>query len=407
MELENNTEHILNELNNAVLNHNKLRSDSLNLIASESILWDSTSLADYVDLTRRAILGIPNERYSEGGKYIDIIENITEKLLKESFKASFAEWRPISGSIADGVLIHALTSVSDPVLATPTPLGHPTWHENGYAGFRGLKLYDTPYDWNNLEPDYKKLEEFTSDNNMKLIIEGSSLILFPPDFKKLKEASNGIPIWYDGAHILGLIIGNKFPNPLNYGINALSGSTQKTMAGPLGGVILTNNENMYKTIVKATSNDMATPDYSRYVMLSKVLLNWKSSGNSLAKNITENAKTLAEELVNCGMRVILEERGYTSTHQIGLVAPGDMSSEMAAKRLSMKNIITTPFPLPKEAKYSNVLRLGVTELTQMGATEEDMKIVARIINGAFTNDKDSIDSIKKLLGTLKAERVKL
>lgn len=385
------------KLDKALENHNKWRSNSLNLVASESILWDKTDPLNYQDLTRRAVLGIPGQRYSEGGEYIDDIEKITEELLKEAFAAVHAEWRPISGSMADGILIHALTSVGDKITATPTPLGHPTWHERGYSGFRGLCITDIPYDWENLEPDYAKLSELTSERTFRLLIDGSSLILFPPDFTKLMRSANGTPVWYDGAHVLGLIIGGKFPNPLESGAGALSGSTQKTMAGPLGGVILTNDNDLYSKIVDVTSNDMATPDYSRYVMLSKTLLNWKKAGREFAQRITSNAKSLSEELVNAGLKVILEERGYTATHQIGLVAPNSMNAETAAKKLAKSGIITTPFPLPKRRKDREILRLGVTEVTQMGFNKDDMKTIAVAIKQAFTDAQGTSNKIREIM----------
>lgn len=385
------------KLDKALENHNQWRSTSLNLVASESVLWDITDPMNYKDLTRRAILGVPGQRYSEGGQYIDDIEQITEKLLKDAFSAEHAEWRPISGSMADGILIHALTSVRDKIIATPTPLGHPTWHEKGYSGFRGLGITDIPYNWEDLEPDYARLSELTSKERFKLLIDGSSLILFPPDFKKLKNSANGSPIWYDGAHILGLIMGGKFPNPLDFGIDVLSGSTQKTMAGPLGGVILTNDDDLYSKIVNVTSNDMATPDYSRYVMLSKTLLNWKKGGTELAQRITKNAIALAEQLVNAGLKVILEGRGYTSTHQVGLVVPDYMNAEMAAKKLAKSGIITTPFPLPARKKDREILRLGVTEITQRGFEKEEMEAVAEAIKLAFTDNQETISKVREMV----------
>lgn len=398
MKNEKKIDNISENLDSALMNHNIWRNRCINLVASESILWDSANPMEYKDLSRRAILGVPGQRYSEGGKYIDTIEQITDELLKDVFKAKYAEWRPISGSIADAILIHAFTSVNDKIVATPTPLGHPTWHESGYSGFRGLKITDTPYNWETLEPDYERLAYLTSEQNFNLLIEGSSLILFPPDFSKLKKSVNEVPIWYDGAHVLGLIIGNEFPNPLNFGIEAISGSTQKTMAGPLGGVILTNNGELYNKIVFTTSNDMATPDYSRYIMLARTILNWKKDGKILAKKITKNAKTLAEELVNVGMKVILEDKGYTSTHQIGLVAPASFTSEKAAKKLSDSGIITTPFPLPKKKVDSQILRLGVTEITQMGFFEDDMNTIATAIKLGFTDPTKAAKVINDLIG---------
>lgn len=106
IEAENNAEM---ELIEAVEKHNAWRSEAINLIASESILWDRTEASDYSDLSRRAVLGVPGDRYSEGADYIDKIEEICSSLAKSSFSAKFVEWRPLSGSLADRIIIHAMT----------------------------------------------------------------------------------------------------------------------------------------------------------------------------------------------------------------------------------------------------------------------------------------------------------
>ena len=127
MKNEKKIDNISENLDSALMNHNIWRNRCINLVASESILWDSANPMEYKDLSRRAILGVPGQRYSEGGKYIDTIEQITDELLKDVFKAKYAEWRPISGSIADAILIHAFTSVNDKIVATPNTCA-PSYH---------------------------------------------------------------------------------------------------------------------------------------------------------------------------------------------------------------------------------------------------------------------------------------
>lgn len=248
-----------------------------------------------------------------------------------------------------------------------------------------------PYSWDALEPDYDNLERITQFGTFSLVIDGSSLILFPPDFKKLRTAAGDLPLWYDAAHVLGLITGNRFPNPLRYGIDVISGSTQKTLLGPVGGLIATNSENIYSRVAVCTSNDMATPDYFRYASLVRVLINWQRGGEKLAERIVSNARQLAGDLAAEGFTVLLEDRGYTSTHQVAFVAPEGYSASRACKVLDSANIITTPFPLPNGNEKSEVIRIGTTEITQQGAEKDDMKDVASAIKNAFLD----VDRAKK------------
>ena len=386
-------------LKDAVENNRRWRASSLNLNAAESLLFEP--FCENVisgDLSRRAVLGRPGNRYSEGGKYIDIIENITDGIAKELFESNYSEWRAMSASVADGILIHALTHVGDKILATPSPIGHPTWHEKGYAGFRGLKITDIPFDWSELDINYEQLSALTSEFEFSLGIHGSSLILFPPDFNKLIKALNGIPLWYDGAHVMGLIAAGIFPNPSKEGATVLSGSTQKTLSGPLGGLILTNSDKVMDKIDICTSNDTATPDYGRIAALAAGMIAWKARGRKFSINVVSNARSLAQELNNLGIKVLMEHRGYTSTHQIAIIPPGNMEAHAASARLSLANIITTPFPLPDgNGGTVNVLRMGTTEITGLGMVPEDMHNIANAINASFTDSEQAKLLVKKAL----------
>ena len=386
-------------LKDAVENNRQWRSSSLNLNAAESLLFEPSSenmLSG--DLSRRAVLGRPGNRYSEGGKYIDIIENITDRISKELFGSNYSEWRAMSASVADGILIHSLTDTGDKILATPSPIGHPTWHENGYAGFRGLKITEIPFDWSELDVNYEKLSAITSEFKFSLAIHGSSLILFPPDFNKLIKALNGIPLWYDGAHVMGLIAAGVFPNPLKEGAIVLSGSTQKTLFGPLGGLILTNSDKLMEKIDRCTSNDTATPDYGRIAALAAGMIAWKVRGRQFTMSVVSNARSLAQELNNLGIKVLMGHRGYTSTHQIAIIPPGNIEVHAASTKLSLANIITTPFPFPDgNGGIVNALRIGTTEITGRGMVPEDMHNIANAINMAFSDTEKAKLLVKKSL----------
>ena len=388
-----------NRLSSLVDQHERWRAKCLNLNAAESgILNENVNRFLLSDLSRRAVLGTPGNRYSTGSRYIDSIEDMIQNISKEIFSSKYSEWRALSGSVADGIVIHALTDVMDSIIATPTPLGHPTWHGEGYAGFRGLKITDIPYDWQRLEVDYDKLPKVASSSKFSLAIDGSSLILFPPDFHKLTEGLGEVPLWYDGSHVMGLIATGDFPNPLHHGAIILSGSTQKTLSAPLGALILTNKEELINRIRSTTSGDTATPDYGRIAAIAGTLIYWQRDGSSLMRHTVDNAKALGEALTQLGFKVLLEDRGFTSTHQLAVVTPEGVGSIQASKLLDSCNIITTPFQIP-DGRGGKVecFRVGTTEITRRGLKPSDMHQVALAIDMAFKNQQKSQGIVSEIV----------
>ena len=397
------TRSLTSKIRKLVYENDRWRKECLNLNAAESALIDDKiSNLLISDLNRRAVLGTPGDRYSEGYRYIDEIERVLDKLLKKLFNSRFSEWRPLSASVADGIIIHALTSVGDRIVATPSPLGHPTWHENGYAGFRGLKIVDLPIEWESMEIDYDRVEKLNQNNKFTLAIEGRSLIMFPPDFRKLRDALGDVPLWYDGAHVMGLIASHLFPNPLDYGFAVLSGSTQKTFSGPVGGIILTNDSKTISSIRIATSNDTATPDYGRIAALASTCSEWVKKGETFGSMIVRNAKALAESLTANGIAVLHEEKGFTETHQVAMLSPNGLSAKKTASKLAVANIITTPFPMPDgKGGTREILRLGTTELTEKGLKTDQMQDVAGAINLALSDTTKAIERVKSIVRDLK------
>lgn len=393
---------LISKLRKIVNENEKWRKECLNLNAAESALInDKIAALLNSDLSRRAVLGTPGKRYSEGYRYIDEIEKMLDGLLKKLFNSRFSEWRPLSASVADGIIIHALSAVGDSILATPSPLGHPTWHERGYAGFRGLKITDLPIEWESLEIDFDRLERLSPGNKFSLAIEGRSLIMFPPEFRKLRDLVGDVPLWYDGAHVMGLIACGLFPNPLDYGFAVLSGSTQKTFSGPLGGIILSNDGERISAIRDATSNDTATPDYGRIAALAATCAEWVERGDAYGRAIVRNAKALAGSLAANGIAVLQEERGYTETHQLAILSPNGVSAEKTAGKLAAANIITTPFPLPDgKGGEKQILRLGTTEITRIGLKADQMQEVADAIQLALKDTDKAVRRVRSIIREL-------
>ena len=127
-----------------------------------------------------------------------------------------------------------------------------------------------PYSWEALEPDHDTIKRISQSGAFSLIVECSSFIQLLHDFRKPREAVGEPPPWYGAAHVLVLIFANIFPNPIKYGIDVISGSTQKTLVDPVDGLTATNNEPIYNRVAMCTSNDMAMPDHSRYGLLARI-----------------------------------------------------------------------------------------------------------------------------------------
>lgn len=217
----------------------------VNLNAAESVLSPRAESLLHSDLERRNLIGEVGQRHHKGARYIDELDAIVTELAKKLFGSKFAEHRPLTGSVANAMVMRCLTEVGDTILALEAPRGHPSWRTEGYAGFRGLRVIDIPFDYEEWNIDLNKLKDMVDklESKPKLFVIGSSVFLFPHPLKQLSgiAAEIGAKVWYDGAHVLGLIAGRVFQDPLAEGAYVLTGTTSKTLSGPIGGLILHND----------------------------------------------------------------------------------------------------------------------------------------------------------------------
>ena len=191
------------------------------------------------DMNRR----VPTHR---GARYATELVELTRDLAKKLFRVDFAEFRFWGCSVANAVAMRCLTEVGDAVLALQKPRGHKSYREEGYGGHRGLQYCDIPFDFEEFDVDLDGFAEVSYRIRPKLMIVGTSLFLFPHPLREMGRIASeiGARIMYDGAHVLGLIAGGKFQDPIREGAYVLTGSAQKTLAGPVGGFILHNDSNL-------------------------------------------------------------------------------------------------------------------------------------------------------------------
>ena len=216
------------------------RDSCLNLNAAESVMSPTARRVIVSDLYARSMPRTTTIKPHGGREYIEQIELLLEAACRKLFSVKHAECRPPTASGGESVVLHALTNVGDTILGLESIRGHRTWNAPvGYSGMRGLNVLEIPYDYQEWNIDIEKLKEVAGRvERAPLIIVGSPLFLFPYPCREVRSVADeiGAKVWYDAAHVLGLIAGGRFQDPLREGAHLITGSAQKTLSGPIGGM---------------------------------------------------------------------------------------------------------------------------------------------------------------------------
>jgi len=368
------------------------------MIASENIV--SPLVQDIVrsDLHGRYAEGLPGKRYYQGCQDFDTIESLGISLAQEVFQAPFANIQSISGTVSNIGALKALAKPGDRITAVSTADGgHISHARMGAVGLRDLNLTTYPWDEERMEPDVEASCAVIREVQPKVALFGQSVFLFPTPMKEMADAAKevGATVMYDGAHVLGLIAGGQFQDPLREGADVMTGSSHKTFPGPQGGFLLSSSED--EAFQKRLNNAMfpgVCSSYHLHHVAGKVmaLAEFKEFGAAYAKDIVTNARAFAEALAAEGFDVLAESRGYTASHQV-LTRHGDLDSGAGAKAAALleeAGIITNMNMLPGDTKAMSPsgLRLGVQELTRVGFTADEMSDVASLYARVLLRGED-------------------
>ena len=356
------------------------------MIASENVISPLVRQACDSDLHGRYAEGLPGKRYYQGCDDFDTIESIGIDIAKKVFTAPFVNIQPTSGTVSNIAALKALVKPGDSITAVSTADGgHISHAQMGAVGLRGLNLNTYPWDADRMEPDIDAAAAMIRDIKPKLALFGASVFLFPTPLRELADAAHevGATVMYDGAHVLGLIAGGVFQDPLREGADVMTGSSHKTFPGPQGGFLISSSED--EKFQKKLNNAVfpgTNSSYHLHHVAGKVvaLAEFEEFGTKYAQDIVSNAKVLASSLAAEGFEVLAEERGYTASHQV-LTRHGGIDSgagRKAASILEDAGIITNMNMLPGDTKAMSPsgLRLGVQELTRHGMGVEEMEQVA-------------------------------
>ena len=382
------------------------------MIASENVISPLVRQACDSDLHGRYAEGLPGKRYYQGCDDFDTIESIGIDLAKKVFTAPFVNIQPTSGTVSNIAALKALVKPGDSITAVSTADGgHISHAQMGAVGLRGLDLNTYPWDADRMEPDIDAAAAMIREVKPKLALFGASVFLFPTPLQELADAAHevGATVMYDGAHVLGLIAGGVFQDPLREGADVMTGSSHKTFPGPQGGFLISSSEDekFHKKLNNAVFPG-TNSSYHLHHVAGKVvaLAEFEEFGIKYAQDIVANAKVLASSLATEGFEVLAEERGYTASHQV-LTRHGEIDSgagRKAASILEEAGIITNMNMLPGDTKAMSPsgLRLGVQELTRHGMGVDEMEQVAECFRRVLIDNEDP-GRVKERVNSIRSE----
>jgi glycine hydroxymethyltransferase len=387
--------------------------ETVNLIASENAQSHAVRDVQNSDFMARYAEGHPNEgdqvnRYYQGTRFIDEIERAAKREVMDLFRCRQADVRPISGNAANTAIALALLRGGDTVVANSTDAGgHISHNLVGVFGRRiqvrgqtltsgrenSVGLHFLPLTADRYHIDAHKAAELIERVKPQLLVLGKSLFLFREPLAELAPVCRSlkIPILFDGAHVLGLIAGGEFQDPLREGATYLTGSTHKTFPGPQRGVILAD-------LAPADAEASWTPadrgvfpgsssNHHLHTLpgLLVAVREMKAHARAYASQIVRNARALGAALDAAGVSVEAKEFGFTKSHQIAVNVAGFSGGVAAARRLEDENIIVNYNMLPgdQDPRNPSGLRVGVQEMTRFGMKEDEMGELATLFADAL------------------------
>jgi glycine hydroxymethyltransferase len=344
-------------------------------------------------LGSRPSLGYPGDKYEMGLEAIEEIEVIAAQLAAEVFRARHAEIRVASGALANLYAFMATCEPGDAIIAPPTSIGgHVTHHGAGCAGLYRLETHPAPVDADGYTVDLDRLRVLALEVRPKLITIGMSLNLFPHPIADIRAIADevGAKVLFDAAHQCGMIAGGIFADPLAEGAHMMTMSTYKSLGGPAGGLIVTNDGDLAQRIDRIAFPGLtANFDVAKSAALAIGLLDWREFGAAYARAMVSTARALAEALAAEDIPVFATTRGYTSSHQFAVEAAAFGGGQAASKHLRKANILACGIGLPIAPVDGdlNGLRLGTPELCRWGMTEKDMPRLAGLIARALRSSQ--------------------
>jgi glycine hydroxymethyltransferase len=366
-------------------NHRLHDIEGINLNPATNILNPRAEKLLSSGMGSRASLGHPGDKYETGLGAIEQIEIITQELACEVFGSTYAEFRVPSGAIANLYAFMATTEPHDTIIAPPASIGgHVTHHKGGSAGLYRLNTISAPVDQTGYTIDIDALRKLAHEVKPKLITVGGSLNLFHHPIAQVRAIADevGAKVLFDAAHLCGMIAGKVWPQPLVEGAHLMTFSTYKSLGGPAGGLIVTNDDEIAQKLdAIAYPGLTANFDAAKTAALGITLQDWKSVGRDYAQMMVKTSQALAQHLQNLGVNIFAADKGFTTSHQFAILAAPYGGGQTAARRMGEAGLLACGIGLPTEQVEGdlNGLRIGTPEIVRIGMKVEHMQDLAGFI----------------------------
>ena len=389
------------EVYNAIVEEEKRQEEGIELIASENFVSKAVMEAAGSVFTNKYAEGYPEKRYYGGCANADTVEQLAIDRLKKIFGAKFANVQPHSGSQTNMGVYVSLLEAGDKILGMGLSSGGHLTH--GYKiNFSGKNYVGIEYGLNPETEmlDYDEIRRLAIQEKPQIIVAGASAYSRVIDFKKFREIADevGAYLMVDMAHIAGLVAAGEHPNPMEYA-DIVTSTTHKTMRGPRGGIILTNNEEIATKIDKAIFPGIQGGPLMHIIAAKAVAFKEALSPEfkEYQKQVVKNAKAMADALVKGGLRIV---SGGTDNHLMLVdLRPKGVTGKMAEEGLEKAGITCNKNSIPNDPEkpfITSGIRLGTPAITARGMKEDEAVQIAEMIIKVLenVNDDEKIAEVK-------------
>ncbi|ARN21955.1 serine hydroxymethyltransferase [Piscinibacter gummiphilus] len=380
------------ELWAVIQNENQRQEDHIELIASENYASPAVMAAQGTQLTNKYAEGYPGKRYYGGCEYVDIAEQLAIDRLKQIYGAGFANVQPNSGSQANQGVFFGLLQPGDTIMGMSLAEGgHLTHGMQLNMSGKWFKVVSYGLDANEAI-DYDAMERLAHEHKPKLIIAGASAYSLRIDFERFAKVAKAVGAYFmvDMAHYAGLIAAGVYPNPVPFA-DVVTSTTHKSLRGPRGGVILTNNEDIAKKINSAIFPGIQGGPLMHVIAAKAVAFKEALSPEFKAyqQQVVKNAAVLAETLVQRGLRIV---SGRTESHVMLVdLRPKNLTGKEAEAILGLAHMTCNKNGIPNDPQKPMItsgIRLGSPAFTTRGFKEEQARATANLIADVLDNPHD-------------------
>ena len=385
---------IVRRIEDLVSRNDRWRSACLNLNPAEGLMSRRARALLDSDMASRLTEGVPGDKtfpHFRLNAAIDEIEATIIALARQLFGAAFVEWRPVSTSMANAAVFHALLKPGDAILVQGMEGGgNFSYQRSGPAGLAGLVPHELPAAGPLFEIDLDRLRERVRTLRPRMIVVGGSKVLFPYPLAEIRRIADEVEalVLFDAAHLGLLISAPGFQRPLQEGAHVLTLSTHKQLGGPVGGMVLTDDPAIASRISSLTFPGLLqTRDQNKYAALAVALAEARAFGAPLSERMVANAQALGQALASHGYDVLGASRGFTRTHQL-VLRLGERAQTFEAS-CQAANIVVPDCALTGDIalRRRTGIRAGTHELSRLGFAPGEMAEVASLIVDADRSDR--------------------